>query len=58
MEINFLVAGGLYKRGGWSGSGKRFVSRVDPWQLFGGNLGETEIWMLFVGISVGVASSD
>ena len=41
MKINFLVAGGSI-----NGVGGRvveqFESRVDPWQLFGGNLGETE----------------
>ena len=42
MEINFLVAGGSINGVGGRVV-KRFVSRVDPWQLFGGNLGETEI---------------
>ena len=41
MKINFLVAGvsinGVVRR-----VVKRFVSRVDPWELFGSNLGETE----------------
>ena len=41
-KINFLVAGGgsIYGVGGRVV--KRFVSRADPWQLFRGNLGESE----------------
>ena len=41
MKINFLVAGGSIGVGGRVVE-QLFVSRVDPWQLFGSNLGETE----------------
>ena len=59
MKINFLVAGVSI-----NGVGGRvvelFVSRVDPWAAeFGRNLvGNWERWILFGGISVGVASGD
>ena len=41
MKINFLVAGGSINGVGGRVV-KRFVSRVDPWQLFGGNLEKSE----------------
>jgi hypothetical protein len=41
MKINFLLAGGS-TNGVGGRVVERFVSRVDPWQLFGSNLGETE----------------